>query len=217
MDAEVLDAQGLGFLPERIGDFLIVHPPCLLADLGAGVHLPGVDLQVLDLAFHLLELGLAQVGPQETVGEHAPRAGQLVDEPASFDHLVGGQGVLVPVAAGDAADDRHDGVAVAEDFLDVMSPVQELDGVRHVLGLGAEHEEEVLDTAAGRRFVVPFMADVDVVGLHVEDELVLGPFFLERLGVLDLVGVDFIAVAEDLVERQQSGGHAAAASEEVAP
>ena len=68
-----------------------------------------------------------------------------------------------------------------------------------------------------RRLVVPLTADVDMVGLHVEDELVLGPFFLERLGVLDLFGVDLVAVAEDLVEGQQRGGHAAAAAEEVAP
>ena len=89
VDAEVLDAQRLGLLPERIGDLLVVHPPGLLADLGAGVHLPGVDLQVLDLALHLLELGLAEVGPQQAVREHAPRAGQVVDELAGGDHLVG--------------------------------------------------------------------------------------------------------------------------------
>ena len=181
MDAEVLDAQGLGLLPEWVRDFLVVHSPGLFADLGAGVHLPGVDLQVLDLTLHFLELGLAEVGPQEAMRQHAARAGQFVDESASFDHLIGGQGVLVPIAAGDTADDRHDGVAVAEDFLDVMRPVQELDGLGHVFGVGAEHEEEVADAATGRRLVVPFIADVDVVGLNVEDELVLGPLFLERL------------------------------------
>ena len=71
--AEVLDAEGLGLFPERIGDFLIVHPPGFFADLGAGVHLPGVDLQILDLPLHLLELGLAEVGPQEPVRQ-APAA-----------------------------------------------------------------------------------------------------------------------------------------------
>ena len=60
------------------------------------------------------------------------------------------------------------------------------------------------------------LADVDVVGLHVEDELVLGPLLLERLRVLDLVGGDLVAVAEDLVEGQQRRGHAAAGAEEVA-
>ena len=61
------------------------------------------------------------------------------------------------------------------------------------------------------------LRDVDVVRLHVEDELVLGPLLLEGLRVVDLVGADLVAVAEDLVEREQRGGHAAAAAEEVAP
>ena len=58
-----------------------------------------------------------------------------------------------------------------------------------------------------------FLADVDVVGLNVEDELILGPMFLEGLGVVDLLGVDLVAVAEDLVESHERGGHAAAASQ----
>ena len=62
-------------------------------------------------------------------------------------------------------------------------------------------QEERLDPAAGRRLVVPLVADVDVMGLHVEDELVLGPVFLEGLGVVDLFGVDLVGIAEDLVER----------------
>ncbi len=87
----------------------------------------------------------------------------------------------------------------------------------HGLGLGAKHQEEIANAATGGRLVVPLMADVDVVGLNIEDKLILGPLFLERLGILDLVGGDLIAVAEDLVERQEGGGHAAAAPEEIAP
>ena len=63
MNAEILDSKCFGLFPEGVGDLLVVHSPGFLADLGAGVHLPGFDLQVLDLALHLLELGLAQVGP----------------------------------------------------------------------------------------------------------------------------------------------------------
>ena len=44
--------------------------------------------------FHLLELGFAEVWPQEPVGEHATRASQVVDELAGGDHLVGGSGFL---------------------------------------------------------------------------------------------------------------------------
>ncbi len=56
-----------------------------------------------------------------------------------------------------------------------------------------------------------------MVGLDVENELVLGPLLLEREGILYLLGLDLIAITEDLVESQQGSGHAAAASEEVAP
>ena len=108
--------SAFGLFPEGVGDLLVVHSPGFFADLGAGVHLPGLDLQVLDLALHLLELGLAEVGPQEPVREHAARAGQIVDELAGGHHLVGRQRVLVPVAAGNAADDRHHRVAVAEEL-----------------------------------------------------------------------------------------------------
>ena len=66
-------------LPERIGDLLVVEEPGLFADLGAGVHLPGVDLQFLDLAFHLVEFFLAEIGPQQAVRQHALRTGQVVD------------------------------------------------------------------------------------------------------------------------------------------
>ena len=44
----------------------------------------------------------------------------------------------------------------------------------------------------------------------------LGQCSSNALRVIDLVGVDLVAVAEDLVEGQQRRGHAAAAAEEVA-
>jgi hypothetical protein len=67
VDAEVLDAQRPRLLPERIGDLLVVEVPGALAQLGAGVHLPGLDLEALDLALHLLQLLGAEVGPEQAV------------------------------------------------------------------------------------------------------------------------------------------------------
>jgi hypothetical protein len=151
------------------------------------------------------------------VRQHPTRACQFVDERTSRDHLVRGQRILVPVAAGDSADDRHDGVAVAEEFLDVVRPVQELGGVLHRFGFATEPKKERLDPLAGDGVVVPLLAHVDVMGLDVEDELVLGPAFLKCLGVFDFVGFDLIAIAEDLVQGQERRSHPAAAPEEVAP
>ncbi len=73
VDAEVLDAELARSLPKRIRDFLVVHEPGLLAELGAGVHLPGVDLELFDLPLHLFEFALAEVRPQQTVRQNALR------------------------------------------------------------------------------------------------------------------------------------------------
>ena len=43
-----------------------------------------------------------------------------------------------------------------------------------------------------------------MVRLHVEDELVLGPALLKGLGVVNLVGRNFVAVAIDLVSAKSA-------------
>ena len=143
------------FSQNGIGHLLVVHEPGLLAQLGAGVHLPGVDLQLLDLPLHLLEFRLAEVGPQQAVRQHAPRAGQVVDELARGDHLVGRQRVLVPLAARHAADDRHHRVAVAEDLLDVVGAVELLQACSIDLASGRSIRKKRLIAAAVGRVVVP--------------------------------------------------------------
>ena len=55
-----------------------------------------------------------------------------------------------------------------------------------------------------------------MVGLHIEDELVLGPVLLESLGVVDFLGVDFVTVAEDLVQGEKRRRHATSTAEKVA-
>src|SRR5438045_2098735 len=70
----------------------------------------------------------AEVGAEQAVRQDALGTGQVVDVLARGHHLVGRQRVLVPGAAGDAADDGHDGVAVAEDLLDVVGPVELFEG-----------------------------------------------------------------------------------------
>ena len=110
----------------------------------------------------------------------------------------------------------HHRVAVAEDFLDVVGAVEQLQALFDDSARGRSMLEEAQHRLAVRRVVVPLAADIDVMRLHVEDELVLGPFLLEGLLILDLVGGDLVAVAEDLVERQQRRRHAAAGAEEVA-
>ena len=49
-------------------------------------------------------------------------------------HAVGRQWVLVPFGRGDAADDRHDRIAVEEDFLDVVIEIEKRLPVQGGLG-----------------------------------------------------------------------------------
>ena len=126
VDAQVLDAELFRLFPEWIGDFFVVHEPGFLAQFGAGVHLPGVDLEVLHLAFHLVHFLRAQVRAEQAVRQQALRAGDVVNELARGHHLIGRQRVLVPVAAGHAADDGHDRVAVAEDLLHIVHAIEQL-------------------------------------------------------------------------------------------
>ena len=217
MYAYVFDAECFGAFPEGVGDFFVVEKPGFFADLCAGVHLPGVDFEFFDLAFHLVEFFGAEVGTQETVREDALRAREVVDELAGGDHLVGREGVFVPVAAGDAADDGEHGIAIAEDFFDVMGAVEEVEGFACVFGFGAKAFEEVFGGLAGFGVVVPLAGHVDVMGLDVEDELVFGPFFFESHGVDGFDGVNFVGFAVDLIECDEGGGHAAGGAEIVAP
>ena len=214
---QVLDAELLRPLPERVGDLLVVHEPGLLAELGPGVHLPGVDLQVLDLPLHLLQLLRAEVGPQQAVRQDALRAGQVVDVLARGDHLVGRQRVLVPVAGRHAADDRHDGVAVAEDLLDVVGAVEQLQALLELSPRAAG--------AAGRSATVAVPCGVSSYHLRLTSTWCvwtskmnwsLGHFSSNAFGSSTSAALDLVALAEDLVEGQQGGGHAAAGAEEVA-
>ena len=55
-----------------------------------------------------------------------------------------------------------------------------------------------------------------MVSLHIQDELVLGPVLLESFGVVDLLGIDFVTVAENLVQGEERRRHAASAAKKVA-
>src|SRR5205823_3171159 len=83
--------------------------------------------------------------------------------------------------------------------------------------LGTQQTEEVRDVLAVLGVLVPLTADVDMMGLDVEDKLVLGPALGEGLLIADLVGTHLVAGAEDLVESHQRRRHAAAGAEEAAP
>ena len=149
--------------------------------------------------------------------QHALRAGQVVDVLARGDHLVGRQRVLVPVAAGHAADDRHHRVAVAEDFLDVVGAVELLERSPRASWRRAAACGRTLDRG-GRRGVSSYHLRLTSTWCVCTSKMnwSLGHFSSKALRVVDLGGVDVVAVAEDLVEGQQRGGHAAAGAEEVA-
>src|SRR6185503_12845979 len=57
VNADSFHAELAASLPERIRDFLIVEPERPVTDQRAGIHFPRIDLERLDLALHLFELG----------------------------------------------------------------------------------------------------------------------------------------------------------------
>ena len=128
--------------PEWIGDFWIVQVPGLFAEVGAGVTLPGGDAELLDLAFHLLQLRLAEIGPQQAVRKDTLRVGQAVDIIARACHLIGRQRIARPIACRHAADDRHHRVAVAENLFDVMDAIEQVEAPLQILGLRPQQSEE---------------------------------------------------------------------------
>ena len=83
--------------------------------------------------------------------------------------------------------------------------------------VGAEGPEERRLTAdvAGR--LEEGVGQAGVVGLHVEDELILRPPHAVGVRVGDLVGVDVVGPAEVPVEGRQRGGHPDALAQELPP
>ncbi len=98
-----------------------------------------------------------------------------------------------------------------------MGPVKQLQPVLKTLAFRPQSREEGLDALAVGSVVVPFAAHIDMVGLHIEYELVFGPFFRVRLLVLHFSGIHRETVAEDLVECEQGCGHAAAGAKKGTP
>src|SRR5262249_11114347 len=124
--------------------------------------------------------------------------------------------VVGPAAREPPSEDRHDRIAIAEDLLDVVSTIEQFEALLGGAGEGPQQAEEGEHATAVGRIVIPLATDIDVVCLDVEDELVLGPLFLECLLVGDLLGADLVDIAEYLVEGEQGRCHTAAGAQEVA-
>src|SRR5262245_10199372 len=98
-----------------------------------------------------------------------------------------------------------------------MGAVEQLQSLLGAPGERAEHLEEPQRRLALGSVVVPFLADIHVVSLDIENKLVFGPLLLKRLLVFHLRGAHLVAVAEHLIERKKGRGQTRAGTEEVAP
>jgi len=131
-------------------------------------------------------------------------------------HAVGRQRVLVPFRCGNAADNRHDRVAVEKDFFDVMSEIEKFKGTFQITRFASKRTKQIQQTLTVRSVGIPGRLDIDMVSLHVEDELGLWPFLAVSFLVFDFGDIDGKAIAENLVHRQQPGGHTAARAQKLA-
>jgi hypothetical protein len=98
-----------------------------------------------------------------------------------------------------------------------MGAVELLQGIRDPLEGRTKNLKESRGRSAGGGIVVPFFADIDMVRLDIEDELVLGPFLCKCFLVLGFGGIDFETGTEDLIERQERGRHPTARAHKIPP
>ncbi len=227
VEADAPDPELPGPLQHRIGDLLVVDEPAAIEPLGggAGVSLPGVDLERGRLHVHEVEIGLAELRRDEAVGEHPAGLGDAVDLVPDVGHLLRRHHRLLRIGPGRGRDEPDVRLAVEEHLLDHVRPRQVGQGAAVGGQLRVESprrpaqpEQPLLrDRApAPRLLVVRVVSGADVVELQVEDEEGRARARLERrpVGRLDREHVE--EPAEDRVHGEERRRHAAARPQESA-
>ena len=219
MHTDVLDAVLHGQLIGLVGDLLVVHAPGVLALVLVGVVANRIALDGVGLhSERVLEMLEPTRLPrrEDSVRHHALGAGLLVHPLARGNrHFVGQEPVLRHVGRR-ARDQRDLGVAIEEDFLEVVVPLQVLDGLRLV------DQRGVPARLAHRLALAHECLDARVVAqemrVHVHDELVF-----QRIRPLLCHGrrrcfrlVDIEDRAERVVHGDEGGRHAGGALKEGA-
>ena len=227
VQADPLDAELARPLEHRVGDLLVVHEPAPVEALGRGarVPLPGVHLEHGGLLIHEVEVGLAELGRDEPVGQHPARLGDPVDLVADVGHLLRRHDGLLRVRARRRRDEADVGLAVEEHFLDHIGPGEVgegalVSGQRRVEAPRVPPQPEqphLRDALARRLVIVRVVARADIVELHVEDEERVALALPERGGLGGLHRQHVEEAPEHRVHGQQRRGHPAARAEEVAP
>ncbi len=119
--------------------------------------------------------------------------------------------MMLAVAYDRPADQRHDGITVEKHLLVEIRAVQRVGFRRDARQLRVQAElAGQLPESCG-----PGDAVFDVVCLHVEDELILGPALRKRMRLGDFRRADVERLSIDLVHRQERRRHAAAGREEL--
>ena len=101
---------------------------------GAGVGLPGVDLERGRLQVHEVEIGLAELGRDETMGQHAAGLGDPVDLIADVGHLLRRHHRFLGIRSGRGRDEPDRRLTIEEDLLHKILPRE----VGHGAAVGRE-------------------------------------------------------------------------------
>ena len=90
MHAHALHIELSRVFEHRVGNLLIVHPPAMVKALRARscITFPGIDLQLLGLHGHEIQIRSPQLGRRESVGQHALGSCQPVDLVSDVGHLL---------------------------------------------------------------------------------------------------------------------------------
>ena len=201
-------------LEHRVGDLLVVDEPAAIESLGSGsgISLPRVHFERGGLLVHEVEIGLAELGRDEAVRQHAARLRHAIDLVADMRHLLRRHHRLLGIGSGRGRDEADRRLAVQEHFLDEVLPREIGEGAEVGRELRvqaprppAQPEERLLRDRAfpPRLRIAGVVPGADVVELHVEDEEGIARALLERarIGRLDRQHVE--EPAEDRVHGQE--------------
>ena len=212
VDADGRDVGLHGLLVKGIHQLVVVEPPVRLQlgreqRIADRVALPAVGLEGRDRAIHFLHPSLL-LRREHGVAQETARTGELVDGHAGGGDLVVGQEVPAGVVEGRAREQRHLGVAVDEDLLDVV-----LELVPGQVVFAPQLRVPVLFGVLGQIEQALLLEVVaDEVRLGVNDELsgerLRAHVGDARCGRFRPAHVEH--GTEDVVHREEGGGHAGA-------
>jgi hypothetical protein len=201
-------------LKHGIGNLLVVDKPAVIEPLGRGprVCLPGVDLERGRLQVHEVEVGLAELGRDKAMGEHAAGLRHAVDLIADVGHLLRRHYRFLGIRPGWGRDEPDRRLAIEEDLFHKVLPREVGHGAAvgrklrvHPLGPLAQPQQSLLRDGplAPSLCIARVIPGANVMDLYVKDEVGLTRTLPQRRRIGGFDREDVEELAEDRVHGEQ--------------